>query len=252
MRPASASYGARAAAQLLADHRPPVRASGVVRPSVDVEADARLSRRLDRRQTVEQRVEVHSVPLPAEEGCKASASGCASGGRHVLARLVPRGEAGLMKAHQAAPRMLALALDVGGCDDPLAHDAELAGARTEPGNEALFRWQVAAIELFANGCADSIEVHGPHLCECGFCSPALLRTGCQRPARVTLATCLRKPCVRRFTRVQGGSRRVPSPCRRRPAARRCCGCVGWASAVPTSTSSRATSITGLRAPRSSA
>ena len=66
-----------------------------------------------------------------------------------------------MKAHQAAPRMLALALDVGGCDDPLAHDAELAGARTEPGNEALFRWQVAAIELFANGCADSIEVHGP-------------------------------------------------------------------------------------------
>src|SRR5437016_1125324 len=57
--------------------------------------------------------------------------------------------------------MLALALDVGGCDDPLAHDAELAGARTEPGNEALFRWQVAAIELFANGCADSIEVHGP-------------------------------------------------------------------------------------------
>src|SRR5437588_4966604 len=43
--------------------------------------------------------------------------------------------------------MLALALDVGGCDDPLAHDAELAGARTEPSNEALFRWQVAAIEL---------------------------------------------------------------------------------------------------------
>jgi hypothetical protein len=65
--------------------------------------------------------------------------------------------------------MLALALDVGRADDTLAHDAQLPGTGTEPGDEAFLRGQIAAIQFFANECADAIEVHGPYLREGGFC-----------------------------------------------------------------------------------